>query len=85
MKRNVALNVSIIVAVLVGVAIGVVGSVAGVLLSPQLTGITSEFRCVDCHQVHGAITLEDVPFNTFVLLTGDVPEPALIRVNEILP
>jgi hypothetical protein len=84
-KRNVTLNVSIIVAVLIGVAIGVVGSVAGVLVSPQLTGITSEFRCVDCHQIHGAITLENVPFNTFVLLTGDVPEPTLIRVNEILP
>jgi hypothetical protein len=84
-KRNVTLNVSIIIAVLVGVAIGVGGSVAGVLVSPRLTGITSEFRCVDCHQLHGAITLDSVPFNTFVLLTGDVPEPSLISVNEILP
>jgi len=84
-KRNVTLNVSIIIAVLVGVAIGVGGSVAGVLVSPRLTGVTSEFRCVDCHQLHGAITLENVPFNAFVLLTGDVPEPALIRVNDILP
>jgi hypothetical protein len=84
-KRSITLNVSVIVAVLVGVAIGVGGSIAGVLISPRLTGITSEFRCVDCHQLHGAITLDDVPFNTFVLLTGDVSEPALIRVNEILP
>ena len=83
MKRNVA--VSTIVTVLVGVAIGVAGSIGGLLISPRLTGITSEFRCVDCHQLHGAINLDEVPFNSFVLLTGDVPEPKLISVNDILP
>ena len=83
MKRNVA--VSTIVTVLVGVAIGVAGSIGGLLISPKLTGITSEFRCVDCHQLHGAINLDEVPFNSFVLLTGDVPEPRLISVNDILP
>jgi hypothetical protein len=84
-KRNVTLNLSVIVAVLVGVAIGIGGSAAGLLLSPRLTGITSEFRCVDCHQLHGAVTLDNVPFNAFVLLTGDVPEPRLVSVNEMLP
>ena len=83
MKRTIAL--STIVTVLVGVAIGVAGSIGGLLISPKLTGITSEFRCVDCHQLHGAINLDEVPFNSFVLLTGDVPEPRLISVNDILP
>ena len=83
MKRNIA--VSTIVTVLVGIAIGVAGSIGGLLVSPNLTGISSEFRCVDCHQLHGAINLDDVPFNSFVLLTGDVPEPKLISVNEMLP
>jgi len=83
LKRNIA--VSTIVTVLVGVAIGVAGSIGGLLISPRLTGITSEFRCVDCHQLHGAINLDEVPFNSFVLLTGDVPEPKLISVNDILP
>ena len=83
MKGNIA--VSTIVTVLVGLAIGVAGSIGGLLISPQLTGISSEFRCVDCHQLHGAINLEEVPFNSFVLLTGDVPEPKLISVNDILP
>jgi len=83
LKRTIAL--STIVTVLVGVAIGVAGSIGGLLISPKLTGITSEFRCVDCHQLHGAINLDEVPFNSFVLLTGDVPEPRLISVNDILP
>lgn len=83
MKRTIAL--STIVTVLVGVAIGMAGSIGGLLISPKLTGITSEFRCVDCHQLHGAISLDEVPFNSFVLLTGDVPEPRLISVNDILP
>jgi hypothetical protein len=85
MRRNITLNVSVIVAVLVGVLIGVGGSAAGLLISPRLAGISSEFRCADCHQLHGAITLDSVPFNAFVLLTGDVPEPRLIGVNEMLP
>jgi len=83
LKRNIA--VSTIVTVLVGVAIGVAGSAGALLISPRLTGITSEFRCVDCHQLHGAIELDEVPFNSFVMFTGDVPEPKLISVNELLP
>jgi hypothetical protein len=85
MTKSITLNVSVIVAVLVGVIIGVGGSVAGLLVSPRLAGVSSEFRCVECHQLHGAITLDNVPFNAFVLLTGDVPEPRLIGVNEMLP
>jgi hypothetical protein len=85
MRKSITLNVSVIVAVLVGVVIGVGGSVAGLQVSPRLAGISSEFRCVECHQLHGAITLDNVPFNAFVLLTGDVPEPRLIGVNEMLP
>jgi hypothetical protein len=83
LKRSIA--VSTIVTLLVGVVIGVAASVGGLLISPKLTGISSEFRCVECHQLHGAISLDNVPFNAFVLLTGDVPEPRLISVNEMLP
>jgi hypothetical protein len=83
LKRNIA--VSTILTLSVGVAIGVAGSIGGLLVSPKLAGISSEFRCVDCHQLHGAVSLDDVPFNSFVLLTGDVPEPRLIGVNEMLP
>jgi hypothetical protein len=83
--RNTAVNVSRILTVLVGIAIGVAGSIGGLLISPQLAGVSSDFRCVECHQLHGAITLDNVPFNSLVLLTGDVPEPRLISVNDILP
>ncbi len=85
MKRNLTINMSVIVAIVAGIIIGIVGSAGGLLISPQLSGVSSDFRCVDCHQLHGAITLDNVPFNAFVLLTGDVPEPQLLRVNDILP
>lgn len=85
MKRRTIISVSTIIMVLVGIAIGVLGSVAGLLISPRLAGVSSEFRCVSCHQLHGAINLSDVPFNALVLLTGDVPEPGWISVNDILP
>jgi len=84
-KRHISVNVATIATVLVGIAIGVVGSVAGLLISPRLAGVSAEFRCVSCHQLHGAINLSDVPFNALVLLTGDVPEPRWISVNDILP
>ncbi len=85
MKRNLNINISIIIAILAGIIIGIVGSTGGLLISPQLAGISSDFRCVDCHQLHGAITLDNVPFNALVLLTGDVPEPRFLSVNDILP
>ena len=85
MKRSTTVNVSTILTVLVGIAIGVAGSIGGLLISPRMAGTLSDFRCVDCHQLHGAIDLDGVPFNALVLLTGDVPEPKLISVNDILP
>ena len=47
MGKSVTLKVSVIIAVLLGVAVGVGGSAAGLLLSPRLAGISSEFRCVE--------------------------------------
>jgi len=79
------ISVPIIIAILVGVAIGVAGSAGGLLISPQLAGVSSDFRCVDCHQLHGAIELDNAPFNALVLLTGDVPEPGFLTVNDVLP
>jgi hypothetical protein len=84
-RRNITLSTSVMVAALVGIIVGIAGSAGGLLISPRLAGISSDFRCVDCHQLHGAINLDNVPFNSFVLLTGDLPEPRLISVNDILP
>jgi len=84
-KRSMIISVPIIIAILVGVAIGVAGSAGGLLISPQLAGVSSDFRCVDCHQLHGAIELDNAPFNALVLLTGDVPEPGFLTVNDVLP
>ena len=41
--------------------------------------------CETCHDDHGAVEMAGVPFNDLLLLTGDVPKPAYIPVNEILP
>ncbi len=47
---------------------------------------TSQFHtCQTCHDDHGALELARVPFNSLILLTGDVPKPGYIAVNEILP
>ncbi len=41
--------------------------------------------CTFCHDDHGAIELKGIKFYEVVELTGDVPEPAFIRVNEVMP
>jgi hypothetical protein len=41
--------------------------------------------CATCHDDHGSAEMAGVPFNTLVLLAGDVPEPGYIAVNDILP
>jgi hypothetical protein len=41
--------------------------------------------CEACHDDHGAVEMASVPFNSLLLLTGDVPEPGYIPINEILP
>ncbi len=46
----------------------------------------SDFHtCNTCHDEHGAVELSGITFFEVVELTGDVPDPALIRVNEVLP
>jgi hypothetical protein len=46
-----------------------------------------EYRhtCQTCHDDHGAIEMENVPFYGVVALTGDVPKAGFVRINEILP
>ncbi len=41
--------------------------------------------CTTCHDDHGAVEFADVPFYNMIVLTGDVPEPGFIRLNDILP
>lgn len=41
--------------------------------------------CDTCHDDHGAVELAGVGFYEVIELTGDVPEPSLVRVNELLP
>jgi len=41
--------------------------------------------CETCHDDHGAVELSGIKFFEVVELTGDVPKPAFVRVNEILP
>ena len=41
--------------------------------------------CATCHDNHGSAEMSGVPFNTLILLAGDVPEPGYVAVNDILP
>lgn len=41
--------------------------------------------CETCHDDHGAVELNNIPFSEIVELTGDVPDPSFVRINQILP
>jgi hypothetical protein len=41
--------------------------------------------CETCHDDHGSAEITGIQFFEVVELTGDVPEPAFVRVNEIMP
>lgn len=41
--------------------------------------------CETCHDEHGAVELTGVRFFEVVDLTGDVPDPTFVRVNEVMP
>ena len=41
--------------------------------------------CDSCHDDHGAVELAGIQFYAVVDLTGDVPDPSFVRINEILP
>jgi hypothetical protein len=41
--------------------------------------------CTTCHDDHGAVEFTDVPFYDLIALTGDVPEPGYVRLDDILP
>ena len=41
--------------------------------------------CKTCHDGHGAVEMAGVPFYAVIELTGDVPEPGYVPINEILP
>ncbi len=41
--------------------------------------------CRTCHDKHGAVEMEGIQFYAVVDLTGDLPNPSFIRINEVLP
>jgi hypothetical protein len=41
--------------------------------------------CETCHDDHGAVELGNIPFSKIVELTGDVPDPSFVRINQIIP
>ncbi|MEA3325961.1 MAG: hypothetical protein U9R53_01420 [Chloroflexota bacterium] len=47
---------------------------------------SSDFHtCKTCHDDHRAVEFADVHFFEIVELTGDIPDPSFVRVNETLP
>ena len=41
--------------------------------------------CATCHDDHGAIEMENVPFYAGITFAGDVPNPGYVLINAILP
>lgn len=41
--------------------------------------------CTTCHDDHGALEMENVPFYAGITLEGDVPNPGYVLLNQILP
>ncbi len=41
--------------------------------------------CQTCHDDHGAIEMENVPFYAGVTFTGDVPAPGYVLLDDIVP
>ncbi len=42
-------------------------------------------RCSTCHDDHGAVEFSELPFFAMIEITGDVPNPGYVELNEILP
>lgn len=42
-------------------------------------------RCSTCHDDHGAVEFSELPFFAMIEVTGDVPDPGFVQVNEVLP
>ncbi|HQE93915.1 MAG TPA: hypothetical protein PLH19_14425 [Anaerolineae bacterium] len=46
----------------------------------------SQFHtCTTCHDDHGAIEMENVPFYAGITFGGDVPHPGYVLIDDILP
>jgi hypothetical protein len=41
--------------------------------------------CSTCHDDHGAVEMSGIPFYAVVALTGDVPKPGYVFINDVLP
>jgi len=46
---------------------------------------TKFHTCATCHDAHGAVELENVPFYAGITFAGDVPNPGYVLINAILP
>lgn len=47
---------------------------------------SSDFHtCDTCHDDHGSLELANIRFFEVVDLTGDVPDPTFVRVNQVMP
>ena len=46
---------------------------------------TNFHTCTTCHDDHGAIEMDNVPFCAGITLAGDVPNPGYVLIDDILP
>ena len=46
---------------------------------------TNFHTCTTCHDDHGAIEMENVPFYAGITVAGDVPNPGYVLIDDVLP
>ncbi|HOG46873.1 MAG TPA: hypothetical protein PLJ35_16800 [Anaerolineae bacterium] len=100
-KRRILLFASVGLALIVVGALAATAAPVQLLLHYPLPALAAEAatmnRCAECHDLgqlhtceachdeHGGANVSSLPFNSLVLLTGDVPEEDYIPIEEVLP
>ena len=69
--------------------VGAIGVVIGIGLASWKTFPTEDMiartTCAECHDVHGALEIAQVPAQSQVWILGDVPESTYFFVNDLFP
>lgn len=74
----------LVIGAVAGVVLGIVGSVLGYyFITPRMAYLPGGGRCIDCHEMHGAIEIDNLTTDGLIWLGGDVEEPVWIETWEM--
>ena len=75
-------KLTLLLVLLLGIVLGVAASSWRAFPTEDMIARAS---CAACHDVHGALEYEDIPFQSQVWILGDVPEASYFRVADLFP